>query len=85
MNTVVSLVRIHMDKGQNLHIGNTRYHMHFDSLNLAYGMVRVKDNVQDHTNYLYVTNEMQLLEIHIIVTALHVSGTSRPSSGAYKL
>jgi len=28
---------------------------------------------------------MQLLEIFIIITALHVSGTSRPSSGADKL
>jgi len=28
---------------------------------------------------------MQLLEIFIIITALHVSGTSRPSSGPDKL
>jgi len=36
-------------------------------------------------NYLYVTNEMQRLEIFIINTALHVSGTSRPPSVAYEL
>jgi hypothetical protein len=36
-----------------------------------------------HINSLNVT-EMQLLGIFIIVTALHVSGTSRPSSGAYE-
>lgn len=48
INTDVSLVKICMEKGQNLHIGNKRYHMHFDSLNLTYRMVRVKDNVQDH-------------------------------------
>ena len=35
-------------------------------------------------NPLNVTNEKQLLETFIIITALHVSGTSRPSSGAYK-
>jgi len=28
---------------------------------------------------------VQLSEIFIIITALYVSGTSRPSSGAYKL
>jgi len=28
---------------------------------------------------------MQLPEIFIIITALYVSGTSRPSSGVYKL
>jgi hypothetical protein len=33
-------------------------------------------------NSLNVTNEMQLLKISIIITALHVLGTSRPSSGA---
>ena len=33
-------------------------------------------------NSLNVTNEMQLLGIFIIITAVHVSGTSRPSSGA---
>ena len=36
-------------------------------------------------DFLNVTNEMQLLETFIIIiTALHVSGTSRPSSGAYE-
>ena len=33
-------------------------------------------------NSLNVTNEMQLLKIFIIITALYVLGTSRPSSGA---
>jgi hypothetical protein len=35
---------------------------------------------------LNVTNDMQLLEtfIIIIIIALHVSGTSRPPSGAYE-
>ena len=33
--------------------------------------------------FLNVTNEMQLLENFIINIALHVSGTLRPSSGAY--
>jgi hypothetical protein len=39
INTVVSLVEIYMDKGQNLHIGNKRIHMNLDSLNLMYGML----------------------------------------------
>jgi len=33
--------------------------------------------------FLNVTNDMQLLENFIINIALHVSGTLRPSSGAY--
>jgi hypothetical protein len=35
-------------------------------------------------NPLNVTIEMELLENFIIIIALHVSCTSRPSSGAYK-
>jgi len=41
-------------------------------------------SLQKHFNeFLNVTNEMQLLENFIINSALHVSGTLRPSSGAY--
>ena len=37
----------------------------------------------DTYEFLNVTNEMQLLENFIINIAVHVSGTLRPSSGAY--